>query len=119
MKVLCSIITASILITGCASMGANYKPVIDLQNADSIKYQEDLGDCQKLAKERMNAADGAIIGSIAGALLGALLAPRGYRNYVAAHGAVAGGAAGAVGANETQESIVKRCLIYRGYRVLN
>lgn len=117
-KTIASIVIV-LMLAGCATSGANYRPVVDLHNRDPGRYQTDLSECQAYATQRMDAASGAVAGAVAGALLGAFLTPRGSRNYVAGRGAVLGGLAGAGGANETQETIVKRCLAGRGYSVLN
>ena len=49
----------------------------------------------------------------------AALAPQGSRNSWAGSGAIAGGAGGAVGATDSQEAIIRRCLAGRGFSVLN
>jgi outer membrane lipoprotein SlyB len=41
------------------------------------------------------------------------------QNYAKGAGAVIGGAGGAYKGNESQEAIVKKCLVGRGYKVLN
>lgn len=120
---------AASIFAGCASAprGANYVPMVDLRGKDAAQLAADTAECQAYAAQAMDAAEGAIAGAIAvavvGALLGAALAPSGYRNdwaaTGAAFGAVSGGATGAVQANDTQESITKRCLAGRGYSVLN
>lgn len=118
-----TIIIASIIMTGCATRGANYVPVVDMQGRSSGQYNTDLSDCQGYAKHRMDAADGAVSGAIAGAIIGgifaALITPRGYRNYAVAPVIAAGAMGGAVDANDTQETIIKRCLAGRGWNVLN
>lgn len=109
------------LLAGCATRGTAYVPIIDkhdLGSAGLIRYEKDLEECQAYARQADSAAATAIAGAIAGALLGAALAPRGYRNDLAAHGAVLGTAAGAGQGVVTQETIIKRCLTGRGYRVL-
>jgi outer membrane lipoprotein SlyB len=115
------IATALSLLAGCATQprGAGYVPLVDMLGHEEAQFSQDLHQCQAYAAQRMNAAEGAAAGAVLGALLGALAAPRGYRNYVAGHVAVAGAVAGAAGANETQETITKRCLAGRGYNVLN
>ena len=86
---------------------------------DAALLNQDLAECQQFAKQRADAASGAVAGALVGALIGAVLAPRGYRNSTAGYGAGAGALGGGVSANQTQESIVKRCLAGRGYSVLN
>ncbi len=115
MKTIASIAVV-LMLAGCATSGANYRPVVDLHNRDATKYQTDLSQCQNYATQRADAATGAVVGAVAGALLMAALGGRGSDNR---QGAIIGGLAGAGGANETQETIVKRCLAGRGYSVLN
>ena len=107
------------LLTGCATRGAGYVPVVDSKYKDPQALAQDTLECQQFAKQRMDAADGAAAGAVAGALLLAALSPRGYKNYSAQQGAIVGGVSGAAAANDTQETIIKRCLVGRGYNVLN
>ena len=117
MKVTVLLIAA--LISGCASTGANYVPLVDMQGHDYNSFAKDTQQCQAYARQRMDAASGAVAGAIIGALFMAAVSPRGYRNYSAGQGALVGAAGGAVAANDNQETIVKRCLAGRGYSVLN
>ena len=117
-KVIISIVSIAML-AGCATSGANYVPLVDMKGKDQQAFNADVIECQAYARQRMDAASGAAAGAVAGALLGALIAPRGYRNLVAGHTAIGGAAGGALAANETQETITKRCLAGRGYNVLN
>ena len=118
---------AAALFTACATRGANYVPLVDTRGTDAARLATDTAECQAYARQAMDAAEGAVAGAIAGAvvgaLLGAALAGHGYRNewaaYGAAYGAAGGGESGAVQANDTQESMTKRCLAGRGYSVLN
>lgn len=112
-----------ITLSGCASMGSNYVPVVDLRGQSDYKYRSDLQECQSFARQRTGAAGGAVAGAAAGAVIGglfsALLTPRGYRNRAVAPVIAAGAIGGGIHANETQEDIIKRCLHGRGYSVLN
>lgn len=109
----------TVLLCGCATRGAGYVPLVDLQNRPDGKYAQDLADCQGFAKQRAYAQDALAVGAIVGGILGAVLMPRGLRNEGAAFGAAVGGLGAADGAHNTQESIIKRCLAGRGYNVLN
>ena len=117
-KALISVLSMAAL-AGCATRGANYVPLVDMKNKDQQHFDTDVKECQAYAKQRMDAAEGAAAGALAGALLGALIAPKGFRNELAGRAAIAGAAGGAAGANDTQETITKRCLAGRGYNVLN
>jgi uncharacterized protein YcfJ len=115
--------TASLLIlallAGCATSGANYVPVIDTKGKNMSELQQNLMECQQFAKQRADAAQGAVVGAVLGGLFLAALAGGGQRNYAARQGAIVGGVSGAAGANESQEVIIKRCMAGRGYNVLN
>ncbi len=119
MKKAVVLVAAVAFMSGCATRGANYVPLVDMKNKDQAQFDVDVRECQAYANQRMDAQKGAVAGAILGALLGAALAPRGYRSQVAGQGAVIGGVAGAGGANQTQEGITKQCLAGRGYNVLN
>ncbi len=106
-------------LAGCATRGANYVPLVDMKNRDPTAFNQDVIECQQYAKQRLDAAGGAVAGAIIGALIGTALSPRGYRNEMAGYGATAGAISGGAQANETQEVIIKRCLAGRGYNVLN
>lgn len=98
--ILIALIAAIVLgSVGCATRGAGYVPLVDMQGRAVEQFNADLAECQAYAKQRMDAAQGAMADAIVGALFGA------------------GG--GAAQANQTQESITKNCLAGRGYNVLN
>ena len=119
MQKLISVLVISAFVTGCATRGANYQPMVDTKNKSAAAIAQDTMECQQFAKKTMDAASGAVAGAIAGAVLMALIMPHGYRNYAAGQGAAAGAVAGAASATDTQETIIKRCLAGRGYSVLN
>jgi len=106
-------------LAGCAHMGAQYEPLVDLQGRDPARLQVDLRECQAFAAIRIDAERSAVAGAIAMSLLGAFLAPRGYRNEVAGRAAAIGAVGGAGEGLGTQRDIIKRCLSGRGYVVLN
>lgn len=114
-----TILAITLLAAGCATRGANYVPLVDTKYKDQAVLQQDVAECQAYARTTLDAAQGAAAGALIGALLGAALAPRGYRNNTAAYGAGFGAVSGGLAANETQETITKRCLMGRGYNVLN
>ena len=119
MKTLIAAAMAIALMVGCATRGANYVPLVDMKNRDPVMFNQDVTECQQYAKQRLDAAGGAVAGAIIGALIGTALSPRGYRNEMAGYGATAGAISGGAQANESQEVIIKRCLAGRGYNVLN
>jgi uncharacterized protein YcfJ len=118
MKIIAVILALS--LAGCATpRGAGYVPLVDMQGKDQGQFARDVGECQQYAKQRMEAIQGAIVGGLVGAALMAALSPGAYRRDAAQAGMVVGGFSGALGANENQETIIKRCLAGRGYNVLN
>ena len=96
-RITLSPISGSVLLT--ASAGAEVRPIVDMKGVNETRYEKDLAECQGYAKE----APGMGITAAKGA--GA--------------GAVVGGAGGAYKGNESQEAVVKKCLVGRGYKVLN
>lgn len=119
MKKLITSLAIVALMTGCATRGANFAPMVDGKGRDGGDIATNTAECQAYAQQQAGAGTGAVAGAIIGALFMAALAPRGYRNNWAGSGALVGGASGAVGANESQEAIVRRCLQGRGFSVLN
>lgn len=117
-KTICIALIA-VLMSGCAS----YKPVVDMKGVSQSVYDEDLKDCQALAKERdpaAQAAGGAIAGALFGALLGvAVGGSSSYAGYGAGIGAVQGAGLGVAHGAGSQVGIIKNCMAGRGYRVLN
>lgn len=120
--------TALALLAGCATNsgghGASWEPVVDVRAHQKIAYQSDLADCQSHATRVQSAAESAAAGAVAGAIFGALLGAAAggngrFNRSMAGVGALSG-AAGAAGAAEGgQRGIISRCLLGRGYSVLN
>lgn len=111
-----------ISVYGCA--GADVRPIVDMKGVNEATYEQDLQECQTLAKQESGmgstAAKGAGAGVVVGGLLGLVTGGNGSGIAQAAGaGAVIGGAGGAFKGNQAQESVVKRCLAGRGYKVLN
>lgn len=116
-----SLILAAALLTGCATTGDRFQPVIDMKGVDSGKLAADIGECQAYAGEVAGAGTGAAAGAIAGAVFGALIgaATKTSRNEAALVGALLAAPSGAAKAQGNQREIISRCLAGRGYRVLN
>lgn len=109
-------------LAGCASSGANFRPVVDLQGRDPALYEQNLRECQQYALQVAGAADQAAAGAVAGAVLGtafAVIVGGGHRNTAAGLGALSGAASGAAAGERNQRSIISRCLAGRGFSVLN
>jgi hypothetical protein len=64
-----------------------------------------------------SAAKGAGVGIVVGGLLGLVSGNNALQS--AGTGAVIAGAGSAYAGNESQEAVVKKCLVGRGYKVLN
>jgi hypothetical protein len=90
-------ISGSVLLTACA--GAEVRPIVDMKGVNEARYEKDLAECQGYAKEASGMGGTAAKGAGAGAVFG--------------------GAGGAYKGNESQEAVVKKCLVGRGYKVLN
>ena len=117
-----SLISGAVLLTACA--GAEVRPIVDMKGVNETRYEKDLAECQGYAKEApgmgSTAAKAAGAGIVVGGLLG-LVTGSNTTGIVqsAGAGAVIGGAGGAYKGNESQEAVVKKCLVGRGYKVLN
>ena len=117
-----SLIVSAVLLTACA--GAEVRPIVDMNGVNEARYEKDLAECQDYAKQATGmggtAAKGAGAGAVVGGLLG-LVTGSNTTGIVqsAGAGAVIGGAGGAYKGNDSQEAVVKKCLVGRGYKVLN
>lgn len=112
------------VMVGCANTGADVRPIVDTKGVNQAQYEQDLAECQNLAHQQSGAGESAAKtaagGAAVGGLIGLVTGGNGTRIAQSAGvGAVIGGATGAYSGNKSQESIVKRCLTGRGYRVLN
>ena len=118
-RITLSPISGSVLLTACA--GAEVWPIVGLKGVNEAFYVKDLAECQEYAKEApgmgSTAAKAAGAGIVVGGLLGLVTGSNTLQS--AGTGAVIGGAGGAYTANESQEAVVKKCLVGRGYKVLN
>jgi hypothetical protein len=113
---------AVITMVGCA--GADVRPIVDMKGVNEAAYEKDLKDCQTIAQQESGMGSTAAKGAGAGAIVGGLLGLVTGTNttgivQAAGAGAVLGGAGGAFTGNQAQESVVKKCLSGRGYKVLN
>lgn len=120
MKLFTTLILTAVL-AGCATSGAEWVPIVDLRTGQSGNFSNDLASCQGFARQTANAAQGAATGAIAGAVFGALLGAAFGVNpgEMAKFGAISGAVNVAGRAEESQRTIISRCLAGRGYSVLN
>jgi len=109
---------AVVVLAGCS---AHPDPIIDTRGVNMTVYEQDLSDCKSYAEKvpvasgvAKSAAAGAVVGGAVGAVVERRDAAEG-----AAVGAITAGAASGSKEIKNKEQIVKRCLRYRGYRVLN
>lgn len=120
MKKLTLIMTAGCLLTsGCATVGAGYRPLVDLRGGDAAKFEADLSECQAYARGQAGAQAMAVAGAVVFGLVGAVLATRGHKTDVAEKLAIVGAAHGAADGIGSQHDVIRRCLSGRGYSVLN
>lgn len=109
------IILTAMFLSGCASVGSEYVPLVDNPNEN---FQTDLYQCQNYAKSEASVGDGALVGGALGAILGMVLAPREFRGEFARAGAIGGLTGGATGAVNNQRQVVINCMRGRGHNVL-
>ena len=109
-------ISLSLILIGCA---ANPDPIVDTRGVDMVKYEQDLADCKTYKQQvptevgvAKGAGAGAVVGAAAGAVGGDIAKGAGY-------GAIAGSAKSAQLNEREKQKVVKSCMRYRGYRVLN
>ncbi len=106
---------------GCTSMnsGANYRPIVD--GGDLTNYDQDVAQCQELAKQREYLNDDSKGDFLLGALLGALAGSDGDRGDIIG-GMIVGGAVGAgssaYDARDERKNIVIKCMENRGYNTI-
>ena len=97
-------------------------PIIDTQCVDLSRYEGDRTECQAYADEvqiAQKTAAGAVSGAVIGGLLGAVWGNSNTAQRGTGVGAVGGGAKGVVRGVRERDRVIKRCLMGRGYRVLN
>jgi hypothetical protein len=111
----------SLSIFGLAACSAHPDPIIDTRGVSMTQYEEDLTECKGYASQ-IDPATGMAKGAAAGAATGAAVGAISSRNDIgesAGIGAVLGVSKSGIKAAGDKEQLVKRCLRYRGYRVLN
>ena len=125
-KPVCRVLSASLVLclvacAGTESLTGN-DPIVDMAGVDVAAYEQDLLECQRYADDvqvarqtTTAAAAGAAVGGVVGAIFG--------NSSTAARGAGAGATTGAVrgvgGALSERQTVIRNCLLGRGYRVLN
>jgi len=114
----------ALLLASCSSIEdlTGNNPIIDTQGVNFARYDADLLQCQDYADEvaiAQKAGSGAVTGALVGGVFGAVIGDSDTAKKGAGIGAIGGGARGVGDGIRERERVIKRCLIGRGYRVLN
>jgi outer membrane lipoprotein SlyB len=97
-------------------------PIVDIRGVNMARYEADLTDCQNYADQVQvgrQIAVGAVAGAAVCGVFGAVIGNSDTAQRGAGIGAVGWGARGAGRGLQERERVIRRCLISRGYRVLN
>lgn len=123
MRALITVFTLAVGLSACTT-ARDPTPggiIVDTRGVNMAQYEADLEECGNYADEVRTgekvaggAAGGAIVWGAVGAIWG-----RGNAAESAASGAVVGGAHGVHASIRERQRVVKNCMRYRGYRVLN
>ena len=112
----CLLLVAATVLTACA---AHPDPIIDERGVNMVNYQADLQECESYADPisvgegaAKGAAGGAAVGAATGVISGDIYSGAGY-------GAIFGATRYGNEADREKRTVVKRCLMGRGYHVLN
>jgi len=109
-------LSAVALLAGCLS---HPEPLIDTQGVNMAQMEQDLETCEGFGDQvriEKGVAKGTVAGGAVGAASGAVLGDAGSG---AAVGAIGGGARSAQIGEREKSRVVKNCMRWRGYRVLN
>jgi hypothetical protein len=105
-----------LILSGCLS---HPEPLIDTQGVNMAQLEQDLETCENYGDQvhiEKGVAKGTAAGGAVGAATGAVFGDAGRG---AAAGAIGGGARSAQIGEREKSKVVKNCMRYRGYRVLN
>ena len=109
----------ALVLTAVAGCAAHPDPIVDMRGVDEETFARDWAECEQYSRE-IDITQGVARGTAAGAAIGAIAgAVDGDVEEGAGYGAVIGGARSGLDADRDQQMVFKRCLIGRGYRVLN
>jgi len=122
------LLTTCLLATGCATM-TGWTPTVDTYNdPNAYRLNQDMQDCQQLAKQAAGTltetatgtAAGALLGAAGGAAIGAVTGNAGAGAAIgAAAGGIGGGGYSGVRSDDTYKNAFRSCLRQRGHTVLN
>ena len=111
-----ALLVLTALIAGCA---AHPDPIIDTKGVDPERLAEDWDECEAYT-EQINIGEGVAKGGALGGVVGAAHgAVAGDPARGSAHGVIAGSTRSGIYNDREKQKVFKRCLRYRGYRVLN
>lgn len=114
----------ALYVTACSSIEdlTGNNPIIDGQGVNLAHYNADLNECELYADEvaiAQKTGSGVVSGAVVGGVFGAVVGNSSTAKKGAGIGAIGGGARGVGDGIRERERVIKRCLIGRGYRVLN
>ena len=115
---------AATSLIGCRAAQSPFldDPIVDTRGVNQAQYQRDLVECQAYAEQVNVAGDvavGAVTGAVVGGAVGAAVGNSDTAKRGAGAGAIVGGVREAGAGIREKERVVRRCLVGRGYRVLN
>jgi len=108
-------------LAGLCACSSHPDPIIDPTGVNMTVYAEDLAECKGYAEQidpGIGMAKGAVAGAATGGAIGAISSHRDI-GEAAGIGAVWGISKSGIKAANDKEQLVKRCMRYRGYQVLN
>jgi outer membrane lipoprotein SlyB len=121
MKSILISIAALVFLSGCATRGVNFVPIID--QAEQAKVDQDLKDCREYALQVPSAKQGAAKGAASGAMLAwainTAIGADAVTYAITLVGALQGGISGSRDEQINQESIIRNCMFGRDHKVLN
>jgi uncharacterized protein YcfJ len=108
---------ACLVIFGCSVVK---DPIIDDKGVDMAQYRQDLFECQQYVEQvESKAGKGAVGGAIVGAVIGAAIGNSNTAKKAAGVGAVKGAVGGGARTQAEKNTVLRNCLLGRGYKVLN
>ena len=124
-KIIIDILLIVVLIASCATTNdglPSTRVITDTKGVDMQQYNQDFYDCRQYAAQVNVGGDalaGLIAGAIVGAAIGAAVGNSDTAERGAGVGAISGVTEGAAEGLSEQDMVIKKCLIGRGYKVLN
>jgi outer membrane lipoprotein SlyB len=110
----------TLVVATLGACSSHPDPIIDSKGVNMTVYEEDLAECKSYSEQidpSKGMAKGAAGGAVTGGAVGAI--GSGSIGTGAGIGAVLGASRSGSKAATDKEEVVKRCLRYRGYKVLN